>query len=354
MSTAIVSDLHLSTVSEADVLRRPQARERLGEALSRADRVVVLGDLLELRERRAEEALAIATPALEAIGESTAGRELVLVPGNHDYELVSPALKRERLRGRSELPLEGRYSTDHGELSHRVAALMPDTDVSLAYPGLWLRDDVFATHGHYVDLHLTVPRVESIFAHAVGRLMGANGPELSVDAYESALSPVYAFSHALAQSTRVNASVGRGNTSREMWVRASGGGLAGLALGGAAIPVAVSTLNRLGIGRFRPDISALELRRAGLRAMDQVIGELDIEAAHVIFGHTHRAGPLPGEVEGWWLRGGTRLHNTGSWIMEEAFSATEGPANPYWPGRVTWLDEDGPPRFENVLEGLAL
>ncbi|MGI8750290.1 MAG: metallophosphoesterase [Thermoleophilaceae bacterium] len=354
MSTAIVSDLHLSTVSGADMLRRPQARERLGEALSRADRVVILGDLLELRERRAEEALKVATPALEAIGEATAGRELVLVPGNHDYELASPALERERLGGRDALPLQGRYSTDHGELSRRVAALMPDTDVSLAYPGLRLRDDVFATHGHYLDLHLTVPRVESIFAHAVGRLVGAKGPELSVDAYEAALSPVYAFSHALAQSARVNASVGGGNISREVWVRAGDGGVAGLALGGVAIPVAVATLNRLGIGRFRPDISATELRRAGLRAMDRVIGNLDIEAAHVIFGHTHRAGPLPGEVEGWWLGGGTRLHNTGSWLLEEAFSAAEGPANPYWPGRVTWLDDSGPPWFENVLEGLEM
>jgi hypothetical protein len=74
----------------------------------------------------------------------------------------------------------------------------------------------------------------------------------------------------------------------------------------------------------------------------------------VIFGHTHRAGPLPGEVEGWWLRDGARLHNTGSWILERALSAHEGPENPYWPGRVTWLDEAGPPRFENVLEGMDL
>jgi predicted phosphodiesterase len=352
MSTAIVSDLHLGAIAGVDVLRRTDATERLAEALGQADRVVVLGDLLELRERRAEEVLEAATPALTAIGEATAGRQLVLVPGNHDYELVSPALERERLRGRASQPVDGRYPTDHGELSRRVAALMPATDVSLAYPGLWLRDDAFATHGHYVDLHLTVPRVESIFAHAVDRLVGANGPSPSVDAYESAVAPVYAFSHAIAQSARPTASIQGGNTSREVWARASGGGAAGLALGGVAIPAAVAALNGLGIGHFRADISALELRRAGLRAMDRVVSDLGIGAAHVIFGHTHRAGPLPGEVEGWWLREGTRLHNTGSWILEKAFSATEGFANPYWPGRVTWLDDEGPPRFENVLEEL--
>ena len=30
----------------------------------------------------------------------------------------------------------------------------------LAYPGVWLRPDVYATHGHYVDLHITVPSFE--------------------------------------------------------------------------------------------------------------------------------------------------------------------------------------------------
>lgn len=51
MRTAIVSDLHLGTTSGADVARRPDVFERLAAALSEADRVVVLGDLLELRER---------------------------------------------------------------------------------------------------------------------------------------------------------------------------------------------------------------------------------------------------------------------------------------------------------------
>lgn len=354
MPTAIVSDLHLSTISGADVLRRPEARERLSEALSRADRVVILGDLVELRERRAEEALAAARPALEAIGQATAGRELIVVPGNHDYELISPALERECLNGRDALPLEGHYPAGSGELSRRLASFMPDTAVSLAYPGLWLREDVFATHGHYMDLHLTVPRVESIFAHTAARLVGIDGPGASVDTYESALSPVYAFSHAIAQSALPKGSVRGGNSSREVWTKASGGGVEGFALGRVAIPAAVAALNRLGLGSFRPDITALELRRAGLRAMARVIGDLGIEAAHVIFGHSHRAGPLAGEVEGWWLRGGTRLHNTGSWVLEEVFSAADGPANPYWPGRVTWLDDEGPPRFEEVLEGVAL
>lgn len=353
VATAVISDLHLGAVSEADVARRPEAIERLAAALAGADRVVVLGDLLELRERRADEVLELAAPVLAAIGEAVSGREIVLAPGNHDYELVSPALEGARLDGVA-LTREGTYATDTGVLSRRVAKLLAPAKVSLAYPGLWLREDVWATHGHYADLHLTVPRVESIFAHTVGRMVGAGKRGVSLETYEATVAPVYAFSHAIAQSAPAQRAIRGGNTSREVWSKAVGGGPGGLLLGRMVIPAAVAALNALGVGSFRSDISALELRRGGLRAMAQVVRDLDVDAAHVVFGHTHRAGPLPGEVEGWWPGGGVRLHNTGSWLLEGAFSAADGPANPYWPGRVTWVGEEGPPSFENVLEGMNL
>ena len=353
MATAVISDLHLGAISGADVARRPEATERLAAALSRADRLVVLGDLLELRERRADEVLELAAPVLAAIGQALEGREVVIAAGNHDYELVSPALEDARL-DRQDLTREGSYSTDTGVLSRRVAGLLAPAEVSLAYPGLWLRDDVWASHGHYADLHLTVPRVESIFAHAVGRMVGAGKRGVSLETYEATVAPVYAFSHAIAQSAPAQKAIRGGNTSREVWQRAVGGGPAGVLLGRVAIPTAVAALNALGVGSFRADISALELRRGGLRAMGQVVRDLDVRADHVVFGHTHRAGPLPGEVEGWWPGGGFRLHNTGSWLLESAFSAADGPANPYWPGRVTWIGDEGPPEFENVLEGMEL
>ena len=123
-----------------------------------------------------------------------------------------------------------------------------------------------------------------------------------------------------------------------------------MAIGKLAIPSGVWALNRARLGPFSADISAAELHRAGLRAMATVVHALDIHAAHVIFGHTHRAGPLPGETEGWSTPGGTRLWNTGSWLHEPVFIRDEGPSNPYWPGGVTLLGDDGPPRLTNVLD----
>ena len=60
-----------------------------------------------------------------------------------------------------------------------------------------------------------------------------------------------------------------------------------------AFPAIVAGLNRAGIGPFHTDISAPELRRAGLRALGTALDRLDVRAPYVIFGHTHRAGPLP-------------------------------------------------------------
>lgn len=360
MVTALVSDLHLGTAAGTDVARRDDVRDRMLKALGDADRVVVLGDLLELREQPAAEVLDAAGGFLADLGQATAGRQLVICPGNHDHELVAPALDTTRIDHDGPLGLDHRFDAgaSAGGLAGRVAALMPDTDVELAYPGLWLRDDVYATHGHYLDVHLTVPRVECIIAAAITRLTGdgAAGSMSTPEAYEAALAPLYAFAHAVVQTASPSRSITRGGSlSRSVWERSNPGssrGAGGFALGELAIPAAVAAINRLGLGPFRADISAHELRRAGLRAMAEVATNLGIDAAHVIFGHTHRAGPLDGDVEGWWLRGGTRLTNTGSWIYEPVFAPKQDGRNPYWPGHVVYVRDEGPPELVGLLGDL--
>ena len=359
MLTAIVSDLHAGTRSGADVVRSPEPRRRLLEALAAADRVVALGDLLELRERRAATVLDATRSFLDELGEATAGKQLVIVPGNHDHELVGPALDRARLRGAGTLGAESTFPADEGELVRRVAALMPHTDIVLAYPGIRLRDDVYATHGHYLDRHLTVPRMECVLASAIAHFAGAakNGSSPSADHYEAALAPIYAFAYNVVQDGEGKVVTRGAALTRSVFSRSNPTGrrsLSGIAVARLAIPGAVWGLNRLGLGPFRPDISPAELRRAGLRAMGDVIRSLAIEAEHVIFGHTHRPGPLPGDVEGWRLPGGTRLTNTGSWLYEPVFIRGDGPSSPYWPGGVTWLADEGPPEATNVLGDLDL
>ncbi len=65
MRTLILSDLHLGGVSRSDVLRRPELRAPLLRAVDDVDRVVLLGDVLELRHGPPREALAAARPFFE-------------------------------------------------------------------------------------------------------------------------------------------------------------------------------------------------------------------------------------------------------------------------------------------------
>ncbi len=112
-------------------------------------------------------------------------------------------------------------------------------------------------------------------------------------------------------------------------------------------------MNRAGLGPVRPQLSGDELRRAGLAAMGEVVRLLGVDAAHVIFGHTHRAGPLPDDdVGAWRAPAGAALHNPGCWTDEPIF-ATGGPASPYWGGRAVMLEDDGPPRLERVVADLG-
>ena len=369
MRTAVVSDLHLGGVADADVARGGRPLAALAEAVADADRLVLLGDVVELRERPLAQALEVSRPAFEALGRALAGRPVVLVPGNHDHALAEPWLSRLRLDARG-LPTETEWPVQREEgAAGRIAGWMPDVELSLAYPGLHLRNDVYATHGHYLDLHLTIPRLEAIAASAMARLTGRGKSSKSAADYEAIMAPLYAFYSGLAQGASP-ASLSRGGTlSRDVWRAASGNGRrpdadsAGRAamahasrflLGRVTIPGAVAALNGLGLGPFRATLTGEELRRAGLLAMARVADVLAPGAEHVIFGHTHRPGPLAGDEQAEWTSlSGSRLWNTGSWLYERAF-VTTGRESPYWPGTVVTVEDEGPPRLENVLESVDL
>jgi hypothetical protein len=84
-----------------------------------------------------------------------------------------------------------------------------------------------------------------------------------------------------------------------------------------------------------------------------VTDRLDVPAAHVIFGHTHRAGPLPGDERAEWEPAQHRLVNTGSWVHEASFMGDSPSESPYRPGFAAVLQDDDPPALINLLDGHA-
>jgi hypothetical protein len=161
--------------------------------------------------------------------------------------------------------------------------------------------------------------------------------------------------HAVAQSTQPGFTVARQSTSAGLWRALAGGGprTARTRALAAALPVAIAGLNRAGLGPLRPELSGEELRRAGLQAVGQVVRALGIDAEHVVFGHTHRAGPLPDDdLAEWRAPTGAALHNPGCWIDEPVF-ATGGPPSPYWGGRALFVEPTGPPRLVRLVTDLG-
>ncbi|MGH2869548.1 MAG: hypothetical protein ACRDNK_18535, partial [Solirubrobacteraceae bacterium] len=184
------------------MLRQAEHREPLLRAAAQCDRLVLLGDVLELRHGPVREALAAAQKPLTELGAAVGSDvEIVITPGNHDHDLLDPWFER---RGRRGVPaaLGEETEADHrrGEPLATIAGWLGSGRVRVAYPGVWLRDDVYATHGHYADAHLTMPTLERLAAGVMSRIVGLapQGPRSAED-YEAILSPIYAWIHALAQ-----------------------------------------------------------------------------------------------------------------------------------------------------------
>jgi predicted phosphodiesterase len=354
MLTAVLSDLHVGAVTKESVATHPRSLAILAERLAGVDHVVLLGDTLELREAPLGEVLAASEPLFRTLGEALGDGRVTIVPGNHDHHLAATIIDEHRLSANGALAVESTAAAPGHGPAARIAEWLRPAELRIAYPGLWLRPDVFATHGHYLDLHNTVPTLECLAASAIERALGGAAPaERAPDDYEAALGPLYALSFSLAQAGRRTRRL-TGGASAAIWQRTGGSGgrpsLSGRLLAGAAIPAAVVAVNRAGLGPFRPDLRGVTLRTAGLAAMSAVAERLAPGAEHVLFGHTHRSGPWPGDdTTEWSLPGGGRLTNTGSWVMDDAFAPTGGGVNPYTPGTCVFLDEEGPPRLERLL-----
>ena len=183
---------------------------------------------------------------------SARAREVVLVPGNHDHALVAPWLERARRARRAAA------AGPRGAPGRRAPAPRPrrspqwlaPATLTVAYPGIWLRDDVYATHGHYLDRHTTVPTFERLGAGIMGRLVGAVPEEdARPDDYEAALAPLYAWMHAMAERSgggKRRPAVERRAPRRGACSAATATGRCAAACSPAILPLGITGVNRLG------------------------------------------------------------------------------------------------------------
>lgn len=321
MRTLVISDLHLGARLQQSVLVRPDALDRLLVALDDVERLVLLGDTIELLEPRPSRALDVAQNVLGMIGARLgAGREVVVVPGNHDRALVADWIDA---RG-SDLAVDSRVPLDATPALAVLAGWLAPAQVCVRYPGVWLSDRVWATHGHYIDRRL--PR--------------RNGRRTPMD-YETAR----AWSFARMESALIGALPSPLGTCVE--------DLAELARA-TTMPLPRRVLHP----RLAPVTSAalgIRMRRASIPTLATIAEDLGVDADWVLFGHVHRLGPLPGDSHGEWQGPGGRPStlNTGSWVYEPLLVHRATPPHPYWPGGSVLIEDGRPPVARGLLDDLG-
>lgn len=308
-------------------------------------------------------------PVLTQLGEVLRpGGEVVIVPGNHDHHLLAGwRIWREGAAGSPEIGLSAEVDWIDQEPLHRLASALgaAGATVTARYPGIWLREDVYATHGHYLDPHTTVPILERISAGVNARVLRRSIAELRrTEDYEAILAPSYAWIVEIAQS-RSGEDAGTGGTassqpdaSMRIW-QALGSRHRGFSVKrrmlAAGVGALLLALNRAGLGPLHTDLSASELRRASLLAFGEALDSLSVRADYAIFGHSHRAGPLPGDATSEWRTlGGTTLINSGCWVHEQSFLGSDPSRSPYRAGFAVVIDGDAAPQLVNVLDPVTL
>ncbi len=340
------------------MLRLPSEQAALLDAVGGVDRLVLLGDVLELRHGPLRSALAGAEPILRELGDALGGdREVLIVPGNHDHLLLRAWFERRACASvPSPLGLQSEVDWRDEEPLAAVARALRPARARVLYPGVWLRGDVYASHGHYGDRHNTAPIMERLGAGLMARFVPERdgGPKRAED-YEATLAPIYAWVDAVAQGRTPHEDDSHGSLQVAIWreLTASGQRLSVRQVGlRAGFPVFVGALNRARLGPLRADVSGPELRRGGLRGFAEVLGRLGVEARYAVFGHTHRAGPLPDDKAKEWTRpDGTSMVNAGCWVREPQWLGPDPSRSPYRPGFCVLIDDgDGAPQVRNLLD----
>ncbi len=340
--TLVISDLHIGTRRRVGVLSLPGPLDALMRALENCDRLVLLGDTVDLSEVGVTSALAAATPILGAIGARLGSdREVVVVPGNHDLALLRGWLgdHASTLRSQTAVPTDATPA-----LAHVTACLAP-ARVSVSYPGVWLDDRVWATHGHYLDQHLF-----PIGAYGIARGWLSHTPS-------SLSSPLDYELARRRSSTRVprrlprplNATLEALSELARAWTMPRTHGRRQLA----------RRVRQLMLNEHMAPLTATllggQMQRFSIPALLHVIDHLRIDADWVLFGHVHRLGPLAGDdLEEWAApRGRPRIANSGSWLYEPLLVHRATPPHPYWPGGALVLESGCAPRAVGLLDELS-
>ncbi|MET0604703.1 MAG: metallophosphoesterase, partial [Baekduia sp.] len=321
MRTLVISDLHLGGRLGRDVLRHPEALALLLDAFDGIDRLVLLGDVIELAEGRPRQALELAEPILRAIGERVGpDRQIVLVPGNHDRALTRSWAHAQG----AELTVDALVPTDATALLTKVVGWLAPAQIEVRTPGVWLSERVWATHGHYIDRHL-LPE-QAYGWHRRRQVRERIGPS----EYEHARGPSMTWIETLLTRWLPRRLASAADSAADL-LRAS------------TMPSLVRRMNTHRLAPLARRVLGMQMQRAANPALAHVVERLGVEAEWVIYGHVHRNGPREGDEVALWSGPGGRARqgNNGCWRYEPQRQHRGGAPHPEWPGGAVVIDREG-------------
>jgi UDP-2,3-diacylglucosamine pyrophosphatase LpxH len=329
--TLIISDLHLGGRLGHDVLARPRPLARLLDALDGVDRLVLLGDTVELTEGRSQQAMNVAEPVFRAIGRRLgSGRELLLVPGNHDAPLVRSWVRRHR----EQLQVQTSVELSATPALARIASWLKPAQVQVRYPGVWLTPRVWATHGHYLNRHLMPESTYGVLRGLFGGLpwSGASPGDYEQGSRPSLVGAARLLPRPVATLLQDMSDLARAST----------------------MPLARRHLLHRRIAPLTSAVLGQQMQRASIPALAHVVRQLGVEADWVVFGHVHRLGPIDDDDPQQWriADGGAAIVNTGSWLYEPLLVHRATPPHPYWPGGAVRLEDGRDPQAIGLLDDL--
>jgi hypothetical protein len=206
--------------------------------------------------------------------------------------------------------------------------------VRVSYPGVWLENNVWASHGHYLDQHLLPVSTYGIARGQLGRMPRDGAAPVD---YERGRRG------SIAPATRLLPAPGARVIEE----------LAEL-LRAATMPQIKRRLLRPRYARVISKLLRIQVNHASMPALARVVHRLRIDADWVVFGHVHRLGPLPEDDRELWQGPGgrPRIANTGSWLYEPLLVHRSNPPHPYWPGGAVLLDSasSAEPRTLGLLD----
>ncbi len=383
MATAILSDLHLGAAHGDDLLRYPFFCDLLREQLDGIDHVVLLGDILDLRFQQLEEVLLTAEPFLTTLGHAMRKARhprVTYIPGNHDHHYavrLMEAAQERAIEAGEPYTFQQVVAPPDFFLSRQLARIIGiPVEVRVAYFYDILDSSegpILLIHGHYLDMHLgDAPARLLTLAQAAIAAAGQQVDTHSPDLYEAILRPQYELLHWIGQTP------GGGLIQSRIYERLRGGAPPSTRMGQlrrAALRGAVSVGGKVGVALA--ETLANRLIKGGLSltspARDALAEEtiyafnLSLEALsaylpegmrYVIFGHTHRPGPLEDidPIDRWTvkMRGQeTMVLNSGSWLYDGGKARRPDYRPQRWPGTFILIPDQGPPHLVEVLADLS-